>query len=156
MVANRTGDDRWEQTVRLLPAVGVVPIVARLQESSYNDLYGTDPENRGLLVTEEWFTVYDMKHLAKLKTMGELAPEALKTFWAFDKAALAAGAIPAKYKELMAVAVALTTQCPYCIEIHSKKAKEAGASEAEIAETVMVAAALRAGAAVTHGTHCLS
>jgi len=98
--------------------------------------------------------MYDMKNLAKLKTIGELAPEALQAFWAFDKAALAAGAIPAKYKELMAVAVALTTQCPYCIEVHVKKAKEAGVSDAELAETVMVASALRAGAALTHGTHC--
>jgi AhpD family alkylhydroperoxidase len=59
-------------------------------------------------------------------------------------------------KELMAVAVALTTQCPYCIEIHSRRAKDAGCTEAEIAETVMVAAALKAGGAITHGTHCLS
>jgi AhpD family alkylhydroperoxidase len=99
--------------------------------------------------------MYDMKNLQKLKKIGELAPEGMKTFWAFDKAALADGAIPAKYKELMAVAVALTTQCPYCIEIHTKKARDAGAGEAELAETVLVAAALRAGAALTHGTHCM-
>ena len=98
--------------------------------------------------------MYDMKNLTKLKKLGELAPEAFKGFMAFDAAALKEGAIPAKYKELMAVAVALTTQCPYCIEIHAKKAREAGVSDAELAETVMVAAALRAGAAVTHGTHC--
>jgi AhpD family alkylhydroperoxidase len=100
--------------------------------------------------------MYDLKSLAKLKTLEANAPDALKAFWAFDKAALAAGAIPAKYKELMAVAVALTTQCPYCIDIHSKKAREAGASEQEISETVAVAAALRAGAAITHGTHALA
>src|SRR5947209_6235284 len=78
------------------------------------------------------FVMYDMKNLTRLKTIGELAPEAMKTFWAFDKAATAAGAIPAKYKELMAVAVALTTQCPYCIDIHAKKARESGASDAEL------------------------
>jgi AhpD family alkylhydroperoxidase len=99
--------------------------------------------------------MYDMRNLAKLKKLGTLASEAMQAFQAFDKAALADGAIPRKYKELMAVAVALTTQCPYCIEIHTKKAKEAGASEAELAETAMVSAALRAGAAVVHGTHCL-
>jgi len=60
-----------------------------------------------------------------------------------------------KYKELMAIAVAFTTQCPYCIEIHSGRAREAGASENEIAEAVVVAAALRAGAAITHGTHAM-
>jgi AhpD family alkylhydroperoxidase len=97
--------------------------------------------------------VYDMKNLAKLKTIEANAPEAMKAFWAFDKAAMAAGAIPVKYKELIALAVALTTQCPYCLEIHSNKAREAGASEQEMAEVVAVAAALRAGAAITHGTH---
>jgi AhpD family alkylhydroperoxidase len=99
--------------------------------------------------------VYDMKNLGKLKSLEANAPEAIKAFWAFDKAALAAGAIPVKYKELMALAVAFTTQCPYCIEIHGNKAREAGASEQEIAEVVAVAAALRAGAAITHGTHAI-
>jgi len=99
--------------------------------------------------------MYDMKNLAKLKIIEANAPDAMKAFVAFDKAAMAAGAIPAKYKELMAIAVAFTTQCPYCIEIHSKKAREAGATDAEISEAVFVAAALRAGAAVTHGTHAI-
>ncbi len=99
--------------------------------------------------------MYDMKNLTKLKKIGDLAPEAFKAFVAFDAAALKEGAIPAKYKELMAVAVALTTQCPYCIEIHAQKAKKAGATEQELAETTLVAAALRAGAAMTHGTHTL-
>jgi AhpD family alkylhydroperoxidase len=99
--------------------------------------------------------MYDMKHLTKLKKFAELAPEAWKGFLAFDQAAFKDGAIPLKYKELMAVAVALTTQCPYCIEIHAAKAKKAGATEQELAETTLIAAALRAGGAVTHGTHTL-
>ena len=99
--------------------------------------------------------MYDTKNLAKLKVLEADAPDAMKAFWAFDKAAMSEGAIPVKYKELMAVAVALTTQCPYCIDIHSKKARQAGASANELAEVVMIAAALRAGAAVTHGTHAL-
>jgi AhpD family alkylhydroperoxidase len=99
--------------------------------------------------------MYDLKNLAKLSRLGELAPEAFKAFVAFDEAAIKFGVIPLKYKELMAVAVALTTQCPYCIDIHSKKAKKAGATEQELAETTLVAAALRAGAAITHGTHTL-
>ena len=99
--------------------------------------------------------MFDMKNLSKLPKLGELAPEAWKGFVAFDKAAFEEGAIPVKYKELMAVAVALTTQCPYCIEIHAKKAKKAGATEQELAETTLIAAAMRAGAAVTHGTHTL-
>ncbi len=99
--------------------------------------------------------MYDTKNLRKLKSLEANASEAVKAFLAFDKAAMAAGAIPAKYKELMALAVAFTTQCPYCIEIHSKKAREAGATNPEIAEAVTVAAALRAGAAITHGTHAM-
>ncbi|MEO8726768.1 MAG: carboxymuconolactone decarboxylase family protein [Acidobacteriaceae bacterium] len=99
--------------------------------------------------------MYDKKNLAKLKDLDANAPEAMKAFWAFDKAAMADGAIPVKYKELMALAVALTTQCPYCIEIHAGKARAAGASDQEIAEVVTVAAALRAGAAITHGSHAI-
>ncbi|MFI5382536.1 MAG: carboxymuconolactone decarboxylase family protein [Tepidisphaerales bacterium] len=97
--------------------------------------------------------MYDMKNLARLKNLEANAPDAIKAFWAFDKAAMAAGAVPVKYKELIALAVALTTQCPYCLEIHSNKARDAGATEQEMAEVVAVAAALRAGAAITHGTH---
>ena len=100
--------------------------------------------------------MYDKANLTKIKKMNELAPELMKAFWAFDKAAVAEGAIPVKYKELIAVAVALTTQCPYCIDIHSNNARKAGATEAELTEAAMVSAALRAGAAVTHATHALS
>jgi AhpD family alkylhydroperoxidase len=99
--------------------------------------------------------MYDMKNLTKLKKLDELAPEAFKGFMAFDEAAFNSGVIPLKYKELMAVAVALTTQCPYCIEIHGKRAKKAGATEQELAETTLIAAALRAGGSITHGTHML-
>jgi len=94
-----------------------------------------------------------MDNLKKLANVGNLAPEATAAFWAYDKAALADGAIPKKYKELMAIAVALTTQCAYCIEVHRQAALKAGVTEQELAEAVHVAVALRAGGAVTHGTH---
>jgi AhpD family alkylhydroperoxidase len=99
--------------------------------------------------------MYNKENLARLKKINALAPEVMKAFWAFDKAAVAEGAIPVKYKELIAVAVALTTQCPYCIEIHSSNARRAGATDAEIVEAGIVAAALRAGGAITHTTHAL-
>jgi len=99
--------------------------------------------------------MYDLKNLAKFPRMGELAPEAFKGFVAFDEAVFTTGVIPLKYKELMAVAVALTTQCPYCIDIHAKRAKKAGVTEQELAEATLIAAALRAGGAMTHGTHTL-
>ena len=99
--------------------------------------------------------MYDMKNVAKLGKIGELAPEAFRAFVAFDEAVVKGGVVPLKYKELIAVGVALTTQCPYCIEIHAAKARQAGATEQELAETALVAAAVRAGGAMTHGTHAM-
>ena len=99
--------------------------------------------------------MYSKGNLSRLRKMDRLAPEVMKAFWAFDKAAVADGAIPVKYKELIAVAVALTTQCPYCIDIHAANARKAGASDTELVEAAMVAASLRAGGAVTHATHVL-
>jgi len=97
--------------------------------------------------------MYSKSNLNKLAHIGKLAPDTMTAFRAWDKLALADGAIPKKYKELMAIAVALTTQCPYCIELHRQQAIVAGATEKELAETVHVAAALRAGGAMTHGAH---
>ena len=80
------------------------------------------------------------------------APGEFKGFMALNAAAARTdGAVPIKYRELMSVAIALTTQCVYCIETHVAAAKAAGASMEEIAETVFVAAAMRAGGAVAHG-----
>jgi AhpD family alkylhydroperoxidase len=100
--------------------------------------------------------MYQKENLLQISQMNHLAPDVMKAFWAFDKAAVAEGAIPVKYKELIAVAVALTTQCPYCIDIHTGNARRAGANDAELTEAAIVAAALRAGAAVTHATHALA
>jgi AhpD family alkylhydroperoxidase len=100
--------------------------------------------------------MYKKENLTKLKKMNSFAPKVMEAFWAFDKLSVADGAIPVKYKELIAIAVALTTQCPYCIDIHTGNARKAGATEAEIAEAAMVAASLRAGAAVTHAAHALA
>lgn len=100
--------------------------------------------------------MYGKENLTKIKRLNELAPEAMKAFWAFDKLSVAEGAIPVKYKELIAVAVAVTTQCPYCIDIHASNARRAGATEAELLEAAIVAAALRAGGAITHATHVLT
>ena len=61
------------------------------------------------------------------------------------------GAIPRKYRELIAVAVALTTQCAYCIEAHSTSAQKAGVTKEELSEAVFIASALRSGGAFSHG-----
>ena len=93
--------------------------------------------------------------LQKLGNLKKKSPNTMRSFQEFDKIALENGTIPAKYKELIALGVALTTQCVYCLEIHKQNAIKNGATQEEIAETIFVAAALRAGAAVTHGTHIL-
>ena len=80
-------------------------------------------------------------------------PDILAAFGAFDNAVFAPEGreIPLKYRELIALAVGITTQCPYCIEAHSQNAVKAGASEGELAEAAWVATAIRAGGGYTHG-----
>jgi AhpD family alkylhydroperoxidase len=97
--------------------------------------------------------MFDMAKLKNLKKLDEGTPEAMKAFWAFDKAVFHEGAVSALNKQLMAVAVALTTQCPYCIEIHTQEARKARATDEQFAETAVVAAAIRAGGAITHAAH---
>ena len=73
-------------------------------------------------------------------------------FLALKRAAERAdGVIPAKTRELISVAVALSRQCAYCIDVHTKAAKAAGATPEEMAEVVFITAAIQAGAAVGHG-----
>ena len=94
-----------------------------------------------------------------LKTIGELkalAPAEFKGFVELDKiVGRDDGQIPRKYRELIALAVACTTQCPYCLDVHTRNAKKAGATREEVTEASFIAAALRAGAAVTHGALAL-
>ena len=86
----------------------------------------------------------------------ELAPDQQAAFDAFGKAVFADGALPAKIKQVIAVAVAHVTQCPYCINGHTKAALRAGASAQELMEAVWVAAEMRAGGAYAHSTLMLS
>jgi AhpD family alkylhydroperoxidase len=97
--------------------------------------------------------MFDMKNLHRLKQLDSNAKDGMQAFWAFDKAAFAEGAISVQMKQLIALGVALTTQCPYCIALHTKAARDAGANDAQLAETAVVAAAIRAGGAITHATH---
>lgn len=99
---------------------------------------------------------HDAKDLALLKEMRKLAPADFDAWLNLNNiVGRSDGAIPVKYRELIAVAVVCTTQCPYCIEAHAKAAKAAGASRAELVEAAFVAAALRAGGAATHGAMAL-
>lgn len=80
------------------------------------------------------------------------APQQGKAWLNFDKEVHdEEGSIPAKYKELISIAVALTTQCPYCIEVHTLRAKAIGVNDSELSETIMIASALRSGAAMGYG-----
>ena len=85
-----------------------------------------------------------------------LAPETEKAFQAFSQQVFADGALPAKIKQLIAVAVAHTTQCPYCIRGHTKAALRHGASREEIMEAIWVAAEMRAGGAYAHAALALT
>lgn len=85
----------------------------------------------------------------------ELAPEINDAFENFSRAVFKAGALPEKTKQLIAVAVAHTTQCPYCITGHSRLARQKGATDQEIMEAIWVAAEMRAGGAYAHSTVAL-
>lgn len=92
----------------------------------------------------------------RLRDMRQLAPGDYEAWLNLNKIiGREDGAIPKKFRELIGVAVACTTQCPYCLEAHSRAAKLAGASRAELVEATLLAAALRAGAATMHGAMAL-
>ncbi len=99
-----------------------------------------------------------MESLGELgKKRRELTPEAEKAFHQFSKQVFAAGALPARTKQLIAVAVAVAhvTPCPYCIKGHTQGALAAGASEQEVMEAIWVAAEMRAGGAFAHSALAL-
>jgi AhpD family alkylhydroperoxidase len=85
----------------------------------------------------------------------ELAPAPLAAFEAFSKAVFAAGALDTVTKQLIAVAVAHVTQCPYCIKGHTRAALKHGATEQQLMEAIWVAAEMRAGGAFAHSTLAL-
>lgn len=84
-----------------------------------------------------------------------LAPGPLEAFKAFSRSVFAEGALPAKTKQIIAVAVAHVTQCPYCIHGHTRAALQHGATPEEIMEAIWVASEMRAGAAYAHSTLAL-
>lgn len=85
----------------------------------------------------------------------ELAPEIHHAFDAFSSAVFRPGAVPEKTKQLIPVAAAHVTQCPYCIAGHTELARGKGASDQEIVEAIWVAAEMRAGGAYAHSTIAL-
>ena len=88
------------------------------------------------------------KELADKKAA--LAPKNIEAWRNFSRTVFEAGALPEKTKQLIAVAVAHVTQCPYCIRSHTKTAMRKGATKEEIMEAIWVAVEMRAGAAYAH------
>jgi AhpD family alkylhydroperoxidase len=84
-----------------------------------------------------------------------LAPGPAEAFRAFSRSVFADGALPKKTKQLIAVAVAHVTQCPYCIRGHTASALRHGAAAEEIMEAIWVAAEMRAGGAYAHSALAL-
>jgi AhpD family alkylhydroperoxidase len=93
----------------------------------------------------------ELSHLRR-----ELAPGAATAFHDFSQAVFAEGALSTKTKNIIAVAVAHVTQCPYCIKGHTRAALREGASNAELMEAIWVAAEMRAGAAFAHSVMALA
>jgi len=117
---------------------------------------------RSDLFSREIFTMADQSSppfdlMASLKAMSQAAPKDFKAWLDLDRiVGREDGAIPRKYRELIALAVACTTQCHFCLEIHAKAAKAAGCTAEEVAEAAFLAAALRAGGGATHGAVALA
>jgi AhpD family alkylhydroperoxidase len=94
------------------------------------------------------------RELAQMRR--DLAPESLAAFHAFSQKVFEPGALDARTKQIIAVAAAHVTQCPYCIRGHTKAALREGASEAELMEAIWVAAEMRAGASYAHSLLALA
>lgn len=88
----------------------------------------------------------------RIRALLALAPEEGQAFMKFDHAIKREGGLIApKFREFIALAVALTTQCGYCLDVHTRAAKRCGATAGKLAELVAIAAAVRAGATMGHG-----
>lgn len=100
-------------------------------------------------------TLYPKPSRALAQERSALAPEIDTAFRQFSQAVFKEGALSRKSKQLIAVAVAHVTQCPYCIQGHAKAAVRDGATPQEIMEAIWVAAEMRAGGAFAHSALAL-
>jgi len=95
---------------------------------------------------------YYCRHdLAKFSDMGKESPTLWEKFLAWYNAVFAAGALSEREKSLIALAVAHTVQCPYCIDAYTTTCLEKGSNLAQMTEAVHVAAAIRGGSSLVHG-----
>lgn len=96
-------------------------------------------------------TYYHADDLARFGDIGQEAPELAEAFFAWYGKVFAEGELSAREKALIALAVAHSEQCPYCIDAYTKASLEHGCSKGEMTEAVHVAAAIRGGATLVHG-----
>lgn len=94
---------------------------------------------------------YSEKDLPRFGEIGQNAPELAKKFFDWYGAVFAEGALSAREKSLIALAVSHAVQCPYCIDAYSKDALEKGADLDQMTEAIHVTAAIRGGASLVHG-----
>lgn len=94
---------------------------------------------------------YKSEDLPKFASLGEGAPALMEKFFAWYGAVFAEGALTEREKSLIALAVAHTVQCPYCIDAYSSDCLEKGSNEEQMTEAIHVAAAIRGGASLVHG-----
>ncbi len=94
---------------------------------------------------------YDSKDLKLIDDFKEYSPELFDAYMEWGNKIFAGGALSKKTKELIAVAVSHVVQCPYCIDLHTKAADNAGVTREELAEAVHVASAIKGGATLFHG-----
>jgi alkylhydroperoxidase/carboxymuconolactone decarboxylase family protein len=98
---------------------------------------------------------YKPEHLAQFSHISEGQPELAEKFFAYYGAVFADGALSAREKALIALAVSHTVQCPYCIEAYSKECLQQGSDLEQMTEAVHVATAIRGGASLVHGMQML-
>jgi AhpD family alkylhydroperoxidase len=101
-------------------------------------------------------SLYKKEYFGRITELKKYAPEAFEAFFKFNDQALAEGKLSVKLKELIAVAVAHITGCPYCIDLHVGNAKKNDSSKEEVTEAIFVATALKAGSALAHGVNGLN
>ena len=98
---------------------------------------------------------YNPEHLSQFGQISEGNPELAKKFFDYYGAVFAEGALSAREKALIALAVSHTVQCPYCIDAYSKECLQQGSDLEQMTEAVHVAAAIRGGASLVHGLQML-
>ena len=96
-------------------------------------------------------TYYDPNDLPKFEEIAKDAPELAKAFFQYYGQVFQEGELTAREKALIALAVAQTIQCPYCIDAYTRACLEKGSNLGEMTEALHVATAIRGGASLVHG-----